>query len=69
MSAAKTPWPWKVGIGRSLVGRPYYVCRDVSPRPSFTHFEQLRDENGALLCFETEVEALDTLAKAIGSAA
>ncbi|BEP42089.1 hypothetical protein [Variovorax sp. V15] len=52
-----TPGPWLVKKAtRTLTGRPYFVARDVSPRPSFSHFEQLRDENG-LRTFETAEEA------------
>lgn len=64
-----TPGPWTIGKGRSIVGRPYWVSRDVSPRPSFSHYEQLLDENGALLTFETEDEARAAIAKATGRAA
>lgn len=69
MSAKHTPGPWTVFNGRSLVGRPYWVARDVSERQSFSHWEQLRDENGALCTFETAVEAEDAIAKATGDAA
>ena len=69
MSAQHTPGPWTVNKGRSLVGRPYAVVREVSPAPSFSHFEQLRDENGVLLTFETEDEARAAITKASGSGA
>ena len=69
MSARRTPGPWTVGKGRTLTGRPFYVWRDVSPRPSFSHYEQLREE-GSLLTFVTEEEArCAAIAKATGGAA
>ena len=53
-----SPGPWRIGKGRTLTGRPYWVWRDVSPRPSFSHYEQLRNPDGSLATFATEAEAL-----------
>lgn len=63
---ATKPGPWTICKGRTLVGRPYWVTRNVSPRPSFSHYEQLRDKDGVLLTFETEAEARAAIAKTQG---
>lgn len=65
----REPGPWTVAKGRTLVGRPYWAYRDVSQRPSFSHYEQLRDENGAILTFETADEAEAAIDQATGRAA
>jgi hypothetical protein len=64
VGATVTPSPWKIGKGWS--DRPYWIYRDVSPRPSFSHYEQLCDENGSLRTFTTEAQARAALAAALG---
>lgn len=68
-SAEQTPGPWSVcRLSRRDQPRPFYVCRDISPRPALTHFEQLRAADGSTT-FATETEATAVIAKSLGGAA
>ena len=50
--------PWTAIQTRPQAGGlDWFVARDVSPRPSFTHWEQLRNSDGEIRKFATKQEA------------
>ena len=64
---ASGPGPWEaIKSSHPQCGGDWFVARNISPRPSFSHYEQLRDEDGRMVRFETKGGALDAIAKAAG---
>lgn len=63
MTVANAPGTWEVRKLERPQARPFYVCRDISPGPSFSHWEQLQEEGGGCASFETEEEARSAIAK------
>jgi hypothetical protein len=64
LAAGTAPGLWKVGKLEKPQLLRFYVYRDISPSPTFTHFEQLQCADGGCARFETEEEALAAIAPA-----
>lgn len=69
--SAHTPWPWQVGKSNypQPGGRNFFVFRALLVDASNSHYDQIRDSNGALLRFESEEDARAAIAKATGAQA
>jgi hypothetical protein len=68
MKQEHTPKPWKVERMSKPQPMPFYVAREILVDASNTHYELLRDENGAIARFETADEASATIAEIEGEA-
>jgi len=62
-----TPGPWTAyKASMPQLHGDWYAARNISPRPSFSHYEQMRDQEGQILMFKSELLARAAIAKATG---
>ena len=59
----ETPGKWTVQRMRPQPN-PFFVFREICVDDANSHYEHMRDENGAIAGFETEADALEAITKA-----
>lgn len=70
MSSKRAPGPWEViKSSKPQAAGDWIIARNVSVRPSFSHYEQMRDAEGEIIRFATEQHARVAIASTTGSAA